>query len=88
MTKKAGAGGGPSTSYEDQEFLFTPLLDPHRDRALMELLPEYLQEEISFTRGQAEKFYERVVKCLTTPVTQDDEGEGGEELEEESRIET
>lgn len=94
-TKKAGAGAGPSISYEDQEFLFTPLLDPHRDRALMELLPEYLQEEISFTRGQAEKFYERVVKCLTQKLVDEggerdgmdgDDGEGEGE-EGESRIE-
>ncbi|KAI9888146.1 MAG: hypothetical protein M1823_000081 [Watsoniomyces obsoletus] len=83
-------GGGGITSYEDQEFLFTPLLDPHRDRALMEVLPEYLQEEINFMRGQAEKFYEKVVKCLTqTIVEEDDDGDsdGDEDGEGESRVE-
>ena len=52
-------------SYEDTEFVFTPLLDPSRDRDLIDLLPDYLTEEITFARENAEKFYGRVVETLT-----------------------
>lgn len=52
-------------SYEDHQFTYRPQLDPSRDRELMELLPEYLTEEITFPRPHAAKFYARVTKALT-----------------------
>ncbi len=52
-------------SYEDTEFSYTPRLDNNRDRDLLELLPDYLREEIMFSRMNAAMFYGRVVDTLT-----------------------
>lgn len=51
--------------YEDTTFLYTPRLDTNRDRDLLEILPDYLSEEIAFSRVNAAKFYGRVVETLT-----------------------
>lgn len=67
----------PAQPYEDAEFQYTPLLDPSRDNELMEILPDYLTEEICFPRSNAAKFYARVVDCLTKRVVDvEEEGEG------------
>lgn len=58
----------PPLLYEDAEFQYTPLLDERRDRDLLEILPDYLTEEICFPRSNAAKFYARVVDCLTKRV--------------------
>lgn len=42
-----------------------PQLDPGRDRELVQLLPNYLVEEITFPRAHAAKFYARVIKSLS-----------------------
>ncbi|KAI9847049.1 MAG: hypothetical protein M1838_001061 [Thelocarpon superellum] len=64
--EKGGASSSSSSSsYENTEFVFTPLFDSKHDADLMELLPDYLTEEITFARGNASKFYARVVKTLT-----------------------
>ena len=55
----------PPPSYEETEFVFTPRFDGRNDQALQRLLPDYLQEEITFARGNAGKFYGRVVEVLT-----------------------
>lgn len=52
-------------SYDDAQCSYVPQLDPSRDQGLMELLPDYLVDEITFPRHQAAKFYARVVKALT-----------------------
>ena len=52
-------------SYENTEFQYTPRLDSNRDRDLMALLPEYLTDEITFSRTNAAMFYGRVVETLT-----------------------
>ncbi|KAI4174310.1 MAG: hypothetical protein LQ343_002449 [Gyalolechia ehrenbergii] len=61
-------------SYEDTEFQYTPRLDNDRDRDLLELLPDYLSEEITFSRLNAAKFYGRVVETLTKKRVENDEG--------------
>ncbi|CAK7269258.1 hypothetical protein SEPCBS57363_003511 [Sporothrix epigloea] len=53
-----------SNDSESAQFVYTPQLDPRRDAALMEMLPDYLAEEISFSRLQAPKFYKRVTQAL------------------------
>ena len=53
------------TSFEETEFLYTPLLDSNRDRDMMELLPDYLTEDITFSRQHAARFYSRVADTLT-----------------------
>jgi len=45
--------------------LYTPLLDSNRDKDMIELLPYYLKEDITFSRHHAAKFYSRVVDALT-----------------------
>lgn len=63
---KLAAGNEKSAeSYDDVTCSYTPQLDPSRDKPLMELLPDYLTDEITFPRPQAAKFYARVVKALT-----------------------
>ncbi|KAK3391023.1 chromosome segregation protein Csm1/Pcs1-domain-containing protein [Podospora didyma] len=69
---KLAIGGGPDASatdnYDEAQFLYMPQLDANRDRALVDMLPDYLVEEISFPRQQAAKFYARVTKALTEQV--------------------
>jgi hypothetical protein len=40
------------------------MIDQSRDEALIELLPEYLVEEIMFPRQQAARFYARIYDAL------------------------
>lgn len=58
-------GDSRNASYEDTEFSYTPRLDSNRDRDLLGLLPDYLREEITFSRMNAAMFYGRVVETLT-----------------------
>ncbi|KAL6717057.1 hypothetical protein ACLMJK_004971 [Lecanora helva] len=58
---KEGEGGYDNAA----EFHYTPRLDSDRDRDLITLLPEYLTEEIEFSRTNAAMFYSRIVNCLT-----------------------
>ena len=57
-----------TVSYEETEFTYTPRLDSNRDRDLLDILPDYLTEEITFSRQNAAKFYSRVVETLTKQV--------------------
>lgn len=63
---KLGVATDDGTSYEETEFQYMPRLDENRDRALLEILPDYLTEDITFSRQNAAKFYSRVVSTLTT----------------------
>lgn len=56
---------GNTTSYEDEEFAYLPILDPKNDRHLIEILPDYLQEEISFPRNAAPKFYQKCARLMS-----------------------
>ncbi|KAF5025183.1 hypothetical protein F66182_2759 [Fusarium sp. NRRL 66182] len=59
--EKAEASG----SYEDVQFTYQPQLDPGRDGELIDMLRDYMMEEITFPRHQASRFYARVNKSLT-----------------------
>ncbi|KAM7185284.1 Chromosome segregation protein Csm1/Pcs1 domain containing protein [Naviculisporaceae sp. PSN 640] len=50
---------------DEPQLRYMPQLDPNRDRSLMEILPDYLVDEIEFPRAHVDKFYARVVKALT-----------------------
>ncbi|KAM7217529.1 Chromosome segregation protein Csm1/Pcs1 domain containing protein [Rhypophila decipiens] len=50
---------------EEPQLRYMPQLDPDRDRAMMEILPNFLVDEIEFPRSHVDKFYARVVKALT-----------------------
>ncbi|KAG9691932.1 hypothetical protein KCU95_g7690, partial [Aureobasidium melanogenum] len=60
-------------SYEDTEFAYEPLLDANRDADLMDILPDYLTEEICFPRNHAVKFYTKVVESMTKKVVVDED---------------
>jgi len=55
-------------SYEDAEFAYEPFFDQDRDRDLIDILPDYLTEEICFPRNHAVKFYTKVVDSMTKKV--------------------
>ncbi|KAK2793844.1 hypothetical protein FQN51_000999 [Onygenales sp. PD_10] len=63
--KLAVAHDVENTSFEAAEFHYMPLLDANRDRDLVDILPEYLSVDITFSRQHAAKFYSRVVDTLT-----------------------
>ncbi|KAK0715014.1 chromosome segregation protein Csm1/Pcs1-domain-containing protein [Lasiosphaeris hirsuta] len=65
--KLAIVNDSTSDSYDEAQYLYQPQLDSNRDRALIDMLPDYLVEEITFPRPHAAKFYARVVKALTEP---------------------
>ncbi|KAK1594455.1 chromosome segregation protein [Colletotrichum navitas] len=52
-------------NYDEAHFTYKPQLDKNRDRDLINMLPDFLVEEITFPRPHAAKFYARVVKSLT-----------------------
>ncbi|KAK6214438.1 hypothetical protein LQW54_004345 [Pestalotiopsis sp. IQ-011] len=54
-----------SEDLDDVQFMYMPQLDSNRDSDLLEFLPDYLTEEITFPRAHAAKFYSRVMKFLT-----------------------
>ncbi|KAK5138121.1 hypothetical protein LTR08_004816 [Meristemomyces frigidus] len=62
-------------SYEEAEFAYEPFLDESRDRELLDLLPDYLTEEICFPRSHAVKFYGKVGDSMTKRVVLEEEGE-------------
>lgn len=62
-----------SDSYEDTEFIYQPLLNEQRDKELLDLLPDYLTEEICFPRGQAAKFYCKVVDSMSKKIILEEE---------------
>jgi hypothetical protein len=54
-----------SESFEEAQIVYLPQLDADRDQELIDILPDYLVEEISFPRPHAARFYARVMKSLT-----------------------
>jgi len=58
----------PGQSYGEVEIAYTPVLHEKNDRTLLEILPDYLTEEICFPRSSAPKFYERVVSSMTKKI--------------------
>ncbi|KAI9662956.1 MAG: hypothetical protein M1821_008003 [Bathelium mastoideum] len=63
----------PSNTYEEAEFGYTPLLDDSRDKELLEVLEDFLQEEIFFPRGQAARFYAKLMDCVSKRIVVEDE---------------
>ncbi|KZM24216.1 uncharacterized protein EKO05_0010877 [Ascochyta rabiei] len=62
-----------SESYADTEFVYQPLLDEQRDRELLDLLPDYLTEEICFPRAHAARFFSKVVDSMSKRIVLEDE---------------
>lgn len=57
--------GDGAESYDDVQLRYRPQLDENRDSDLMDILPDYLVEDIEFPRLHASKFYARVMKWLS-----------------------
>ena len=66
--KLAVANDKSADSYDDTQCQYVPQLDPSRDKELIEIMPDYLVEEITFPRVQAAKFYARVGKALSEKI--------------------
>jgi hypothetical protein len=67
------ASSNSAADYADAEFAYTPLLDEKNDRDLIDILPDYLTEEICFPRSSASRFYSKVVDCMTKKVVIEEE---------------
>ena len=52
-------------SYEEAEFAYEPFLDEARDKNILDLLPDYLCEDICFPRTQAVKFYDKIFETMS-----------------------
>ncbi|RCI13956.1 hypothetical protein L249_8117 [Ophiocordyceps polyrhachis-furcata BCC 54312] len=63
--KLASERRSPSESYDDVQLTYRPQLDESRDQGLIQLLPDYLVEDITFSRSHASKFYHRVIRSLS-----------------------
>lgn len=63
---KLVVGGDELTEKLDEpQFIYMPQLDPNRDQDLIDMLPDYLVEEITFPQSHAARFYSRVMRSLT-----------------------
>lgn len=51
-------------AYDDASVTYTPLLDMNRDRDILQMMPDYLTEEIEFGRSHAAHFYTKVMETL------------------------
>lgn len=63
--KLAIANENSDEDLDEAEFMYKPQLDENRDSKLIDMLPDFLIEEITFPRPHAAKFYSRVLKSLT-----------------------
>ena len=61
---KIAISNDADTAYDDAEVTYTPLLDTNRDRDILQLMPDYLTEEITFSRNHAAHFYSKVAETL------------------------
>ncbi|KAI1099894.1 chromosome segregation protein Csm1/Pcs1-domain-containing protein [Jackrogersella minutella] len=50
---------------DEPQFIYMPQLDSSRDQDLIEMLPDFLVEEITFPQSHAARFYSRVMRSLT-----------------------
>jgi hypothetical protein len=62
---------GP-VSFEDIQMSYMPLVDEKNDRALIDILPDFLTDEIDFPGGQLRRLYTRVRDSMMTKVVVED----------------
>lgn len=53
-----------SESYEETQLTYEPQLDDRRDETLIQLLPDYMVEEITFPRSHAARFFLRLARAM------------------------
>lgn len=68
LTRTPGA-----QSYEDAEMTYTPMLDAKNDKHLVDILEDFLIEDIAFPRHHAQGFYTKVRACMMRRVEMDEE---------------
>ena len=69
-----------STDYQDAEFDYTPLLNEKRDQGLLEILPDFLTDEIQFPRSHAAGFYTKLFENMKRKIEADVEADVEEEV--------
>jgi hypothetical protein len=69
MGDPANTSGG---SYDDVEMVYTPILDEKNDKHLLEILEDFLVEEICFPRNHAQGFYTKVRESMMRKVIIED----------------
>lgn len=62
----------PGTNFDEEEFAYAPLLDVKNDRQLLDILPDYLTEDIVFPRPAASRFYAKLVDCMSKQYVDED----------------
>ncbi|KAI1377549.1 chromosome segregation protein Csm1/Pcs1-domain-containing protein [Hypoxylon crocopeplum] len=62
--KLAVDGAEQTEKLDEPHFIYMPQLDPSRDQDVIDMLPDYLVEEITFPQAHAARFYSRVMKFL------------------------
>ncbi|KAI5854156.1 chromosome segregation protein Csm1/Pcs1-domain-containing protein [Tricharina praecox] len=78
--------GEDSDDKDDEDYVFMPILNEQRDEFVISLLPDYLRQEISFSRDHAARFFQKIHTILMKPpiiedddeTEEDDEGSGEE----------
>lgn len=69
---------------DEDEIIFIPLFDEARDKTVIDLLPEYLRDEISFQRDHMTKFYQKVNSLFMMTInTKQPEGESEDDDDDE-----
>ena len=61
------------SAYEEAEFTYEPLLDEGRDNELIDILPDYLTEDLEFPRHQALKFYHKMLESMMKRIMVEEE---------------
>jgi hypothetical protein len=51
-------------SYEEAQMTYTPMLDEKNDKHLVDILEDFLIEDICFPRNHAQGFYTKVRECM------------------------
>lgn len=67
----------------EEEIIFIPLFDETRDKTVIDLLPVYLRDEISFQRDHMTKFYQKVNSLFMVTINAQQPEEESEEDEED-----
>lgn len=73
---------------DEDEIIFIPLFDEARDKTVIDLLPDYLRDEISFQRDHMTKFYQKINSLfMMTITTKQPEGESGDDEDDDDDTE-
>lgn len=73
MNETSSSNPKTPSAYEEAEFSYEPKLDDERDQMLLQILPDYLSEDICFPRNHAVRFYSKVVESMTKRVVVDED---------------